>query len=103
MFIAFNGLALFLDVLPIPGIFIALILFSIASFKKNIFSEETVRFSFRRLILAVILIMILYLISVETGKSAHNLWLVLLFIQLPLSLNDAYHIYHGKIGVTVFK
>lgn len=103
MFIAFNALLYFVGIFPAAGIFLALIFFSISSLKKNIFSEGTVRFSFRRLILAVIMIMVIYLINIETGKPLYNLWVVLLFIQLPLSLNDAYNIYHGKIGITMLK
>jgi hypothetical protein len=103
MFIGLNSTTFFLGTIPIVGILMALALFSIVSSRKNIFYEDVVRFSFRRLILAFILIAIVYLLSMGVGIPIQKLWVMLIFIQLPLSLNDAYHVYHGKIGVTVFK
>ena len=102
IFIALNGFSFIAGVFPIIGIMFALVFFFIASLQKDVFTSETIKFSFRRLILAVLLILVAFTIAAEQEKNIQDLWLVLIFIQLPLSINDAYHVYNGKKGLTVF-
>lgn len=101
VFLSMNAFAFLVNSPPLPGIFLALICFSIASLRKDVFSAETITFSFRRLVLALVLVVGLYFISTRIGREINTLWMLLLFTQTPLSINDALHIYRGKMGMTM--
>ena len=100
--LALNATAIFLNVIPFGGITAAILLCSIAYFRRSPFARPAAQQGFIRAILALVLVVIISNAAQDMLiVDSWPLWSVLFLVQTPLSVYDAWRTSKGYMGLRI--